>query len=58
MSLLAAAELQQLLHLSFCPYFFGVTPARAGASGEQKNEGTITTLSAVSLEFIIDSLKF
>ena len=28
-SLLAAAELQQLLHLSSCPYFFGVSPSLA-----------------------------
>ena len=39
-SLLAAAKLQQLLHLSFCPYFFGVTLPRAGAYTEQKDEGT------------------
>ena len=39
-SLLAAAELQQLLHLSFCPYFFGGFPLRAGAYNRRKYEDT------------------
>ena len=37
---LLAAELQQLLHLSFCPYFFGDSPPRAGAYMAAKYGGT------------------